>query len=145
MPIKLFTKMKLIIIVGLLTVISMAASAQVYRFNAYQASSITDFNKLIGERDWTNTDMSVEMNFDRDQINILGNNGRNWYLRNKLDSFVNVGQNEYVLHYEAVDANGVSCQVYVTFFNDSTDEKAATLTMIYSNYKLSFRLRKEAN
>jgi hypothetical protein len=138
--------MKQIIIVGFLTVISIAANAQVYRFNAFQASSTTNFNKLIRERDWKNTDMSVEMNFDRDQINISGKNGRDWYLRNKLSASVDVAHNEYSFHYEAIDGDGVNCQVYVTFFfNDSTEEKAATLTMIYSNYKLSFRLRKEAN
>ena len=135
--------MKQIIIVGFLTVISIAVNAQVYRSNAYQAAYVTNLNKLISERDWKNTDMSVEMNFDRDQINISGKNGRDWYLRNELSAFVDVTHNEYSLRYEAVDGNGVNCQVYVTFFNGSTEEKAATLTMVYSNYKLSFRLKKE--
>jgi hypothetical protein len=135
--------MKQIIIVGFLTVISIAANAQVFRFIAYQASSATSYNKLIHEKDWKNTDMSVEMNFDRDQINISGKNGRDWYLRNILSSSVDVAHNEYNLHYEAVDGDGVNCQVYVTFFKGSSEEKMATLTMVYSNYKLSFRLKKE--
>ncbi len=135
--------MKQIIIMGFLTVISIAASSQVYKFNAFQSSSTTNFDKLISERDWRNTDMSVEINFDKNQIYIFGNNGKYWNLLTRQESFVNVPDDKYVLHYEGIDGDGVHCQIYMTFFKDSDVEKISTLTMIYSNYKMSFRLKKE--
>lgn len=135
--------MKQLFTLGFVLIISTMVKAQVYKFTAFQTSSTMDLNKTISEKDWENTDMVVEINLDKNLISIFGEKGNLWNLLTKQESFVDVSS-RYVLHYNAVDRDGVKCQAYITFFKDSLSEKIATLTMIYSNYKLSLRLKKTA-
>jgi hypothetical protein len=134
--------MKRIIILGLLPIISIAAQSQVFKFIAFQTSSTTNFNKTISEKDWKDVDVAMEINLDKNMITTFGKNGRFWNLLIKQESFTDVSS-KYIQHYEAIDGDGVRCQVYITFFKDHLTDKTATLTMIYSNYKMSFRLKNE--